>query len=134
MNFCRAGTGATKGWFFMKSDKLIFRGILVYLPVSIFLVFWLYLVSIAYDINAWQYRLFYGENGSIALLWLLLALLPALLFLFLKARGMLLLSRISGGAGFYCLLGSLISNYSGLAVVGIILLVFSTFIRRWNRA
>ena len=113
------------------TDKFIFRGIIIYLPFSIFFLFWIYLVAIVYESDVWQYQLFYGKDGNIALLWLFVVLLPALLFLISKARGkVLLLSRFFGAAGFYCLLGSLISSHSNLALAGFILLFISIVINR----
>ena len=115
------------------SDKFIFRGVIFYLPFSILLIFWLYLVSIVYAADAWQYQVFYGKDGNIALLLLFVVLLPALLFLMLKARGEVFLSRFFGAAGFYCLLGSLISSYSFLALPGLVLLFISMVINRRHK-
>ncbi len=112
------------------TDKVIFRGVIIYLPFSIFLIFWLYLVSLAYEVDTWQYQLFYGKDGNIALLWLFIVLLPALLFLILKSRGLAFFSRLFGAAGFYCLIGSLISSYTYLALSGVILLFVSIIINR----
>ena len=112
------------------SDKIIFRGVIIYLPFSIFLMFWLYLVSLVYTADVWQYQLFYGKDGNIALLWLFVSLIPALLFLVLKARGKVFLTRFFGAAGFYCLLGSLISSHAALALPGFVLLVISVVINR----
>ncbi len=113
------------------TDKIIFRSVVIYLPFTIFLIFWLYMVSIAYEVDAWQYQLFYGKNGNIALLWMFVTLLPALLFLISKARGKIFLSRFTGFAGFYCLLGSLVSSYSSLSLPGFIFLFISIVINRW---
>lgn len=113
------------------SDKIVFRVVVIYLPFSIFLIFWLYLVALVFDVDAWQYQLFYGKDGNVALLWLLLVLLPALLFLILKARGKEFFSRFSGAAGFYCLIGSLISSHSFLALPGFVFLFISIVISRW---
>jgi len=112
------------------TDKLIFRGIIFYLPFSIFLIFWLYLVSLVYVEGDWQYQLFYGKDGSVALIWLFVVLLPALMFLILRARGKVFLSRLFGAVGFYCLLGSLISSFSFLTLPGFVSLFISIVISR----
>lgn len=112
------------------TDKLFFLIVVTYLPFSIFWVFWLYLVSIIFSPESWQYQLFYGQDGNIALAWLFAMLLPALLFLILKASGRKFASRLSGAVGFYCLLGSLISAYHILALPGLIFIFVSVLINR----
>lgn len=112
------------------TDKLFFMIIVLYLPFSIFWVFWLYLVSIIFLPESWQYQLFYGQDGNAALVWLLAMLLPALLFLILKARGKKFASRLTGATGFYCLLASLISTHHILALPGVIFIVVSVVISR----
>jgi len=114
----------------MISDKIIFRGVIVYLPFSIFFIFWLYLVSLMYGIDEWQYQLFFGKDGNIALIWLFLVLLPALLFLVLKLKQKTSYGRFLGAAGFYCLLGSLISKHVLLAFPGLILIFASILVNR----
>ncbi len=114
------------------TDKMIFRGVIIYLPFSILLMFWLYLVSIAFEPEAWQYQVFYGKGGVLALIWLFMVMLPALLFLLIKTRGHVFISRASGAAGFYCLLGSLVSSYVYLAVPGVILLIISKVVSKFK--
>ena len=68
-----------------------------------------------------------------ALLWLLVVLFPAYLFLLIKSRGkQQFVIRLCGGAGFYCLLAGLISEQSHLAYPGIALLVVSVVLNRWS--
>lgn len=112
------------------TDKVFFLVVVSYLPFSIFWVFWLYLVSIIFAAESWQYQLFYGVDGNIALLWLLLMLLPALLFLILKAQGKKFATRLTGAIGFYCLLGSLISAHHILVLPGIVFIIVSVLISR----
>lgn len=112
------------------TDKLIFRGLIIYIPLNIFFIFWLFLVAIIYESDEWQYQLFYGNDGNIALLWLFVSLLPAVLFILVKARGMVFLSRFFGATGFYCLLGSLISSHSYLFLPGFVFLFVSIVINR----
>ncbi len=112
------------------TDKVFFLVVATYLPFSIFWIFWLYLVSIFFPSESWQYQVFYGQRGSIALFWLFAMLLPALLFLFLKARGKKLASRLTGAIGFYCLLGSLISAHHLLFVPGLFFIFISVLISR----
>ncbi|VAW68848.1 hypothetical protein MNBD_GAMMA09-1075 [hydrothermal vent metagenome] len=114
------------------TDKLIFRVVIIYLPFSILFTFWLYLVSIAYQADAWQYQVFYGKNGNLALLWLFSVMLPALIFLMSNTRGRVFLSRLFGAAGFFCLLASLISSYVYLAVPGVVLIIGSKIINKKN--
>ncbi len=113
------------------SDKFFFLVVATYLPFSFFLIFWLYSVSIIFLAESWQYRLFYGADGRVALLWLLAVLLPAFLFLILNARKMKLMARLTGAIGFYCLLGSLISSYHVLVMPGLVFIVISVSISRW---
>jgi len=115
------------------TDKYIFRGIVFYLPFSIFLIFWLYFISLVYEDNTWQYQLFYGKGGSIALVWLLMVLLPALIFLLSNTSGKVFLSRFSGAAGFYLLLASLISSFNFLAVPGFVLIFIGKLMNRSHR-
>jgi len=112
------------------TDKLLFWTVVLYLPFSIFWIFWLYSVSIIFLPDAWPYRLFYGEHGNIALLWLFAVLLPALLFLVSKARGAKLLSLVTGATGFYCLLGSLLSSHVFLVTPGLVSIAISMMISR----
>ncbi len=112
------------------TDKLFFLIVVTYLPFSIFWVFWLYLISIIFSTENWQYQLFYGQDGNIALAWLLAMLLPALSFLILKASGRKFASRLSGAIGFYCLLGSLISAHHILALPGLVFIFVSVLINR----
>lgn len=112
------------------TDKLFFLVIVVYLPFSMFWIFWLYSVSIVFSSESWQYQLFYGVDGNVALAWLFVMLLPALLFLILKASGRKFVSRLSGATGFYCLLGSLISTHGFLAIPGLVFIVISVAISR----
>ncbi len=112
------------------ADKVFFLVVVIYLPLSIFWVFWLYLVSIIFSPETWQYQLFYGRQGSIALVWLFAMLLPALLFLLLKASGKKFVSRLTGAIGFYCLLGSLISAHHFLFVPGLVFIFISVLISR----
>ena len=112
------------------ADKVFFLVVVIYLPLSIFWVFWLYLVSIIFSPETWQYQLFYGRQGSIALVWLFAMLLPALLFLLLKASGKKFVSRLTGAIGFYCLLGSLISAHHLLFVPGLVFIFISVLISR----
>jgi len=114
----------------MISDKIIFRSVIFYVPFSIFFIFWLYLVSLLYGADEWQYQLFFGKDGNIALIWLFVMLLPALLFLVLKLKQKTSYGRFLGAAGFYCLLGSLISKHVVLAFPGVILLFASILINR----
>ena len=115
------------------TEKLIFLSVVIYLPVSIFFVFWLYLVQLVYAPETWQYRTFFGANGTYALLWLLADLLPAFLFLTVKSRGKKLISRSSGAIGFYCFLGSILSTYNYLAIPGFIFLITSVITRRMSK-
>lgn len=112
------------------TDKLFFWLVVIYLPLSIFWIFFLYLVAIVFPAESWQFQLFYGEAGNAALVWLLVVLLPAILFLVLKARGKKLVSRLSGVIGFYCLLASLLSVYNILVVPGLVFIVISVVVRR----
>jgi len=112
------------------TDKVFFWIVVIYLPFSIFWVFWLYLVSIIFSTENWQYQLFYGQDGNIALAWLFAMLLPALLFLILKASGRKFISRLSGAVGFYCLLGSLISAHHILVLPGLAFIFISVMINR----
>ena len=112
------------------TDKLIFRGLIIYIPLNIFFIFWLFLVAIIYESDEWQYQSFYGNDGNIALLWLFVLLLPAVLFILLKASGLVFLTRFFGAIGFYCLLGSLISRYSYLFLPGFVFLFISIVINR----
>lgn len=111
-------------------NKFIFFAAIIYLPFSIFFIFWLYLVTLIYTPDAFQYQVFYGQDGNNALLWLFAVLLPALLFLLSRARGKVLLRRSFGAAGFYCLLGSLISSYWFLVLPGFVFLFISIVISR----
>ena len=115
------------------SDKWIFFTVLFYLPLSIFFVFWLYLVQIIYASDAWQYDMFYGESGTTALIWLFVDLLPACLFLLFKSRGMKFISRLFGMIGFYCLLGGIISTVNYLAYPGFAFLIMSIITRRMSK-
>lgn len=112
------------------TDKLFFLIIVLYLPFSVFWIIWLYLVSIIFTPESWQHQLFYGQDGNIALLWLLAMLLPALLFLVSKVRGRKFATRLSGAIGFYCLLGSLISAHDLLFVPGLFFIFISVLISR----
>ncbi len=112
------------------TDKLYFWLVVIYIPSSIFWVFWLYSVSIIFSPDSWQYQLFYGAQGNIALLWLFVVLLPALLFLILKASGKKFATRLTGAIGFYCLLASLISVHSILAWPGLVFIVISVVISK----
>lgn len=111
-------------------DKWLFWSVAIYLPSSIIFIFWLYISSIIFTPGTGYYSLFYGKGGNIALLWLLAVLLPAILSLVLRAKGWKSFTRLLGAAGFYCLLGSLISTYGYLALPGIIFLLASTVINR----
>lgn len=102
-----------------------------YLPLSILLIFWLYAVSIIYTAESWQYRLFYGQDDNRALFWLLLTLLPAFLFLVFRTRQKVMSARLAGAAGFYCLLGSLVSAHAVLALPGVVFIVASMIISRF---
>jgi len=113
------------------ADKLFFWVVVLYLPFSMFWIFWLYSISIVFSPESWQYLVFYGEHGNIALLWLFAVLLPALSFLVLKASGKKLASRLTGAMGFYCLLGSLLSAYTFLVVPGLVFIGISVMISRW---
>ncbi|HEB81249.1 MAG TPA: hypothetical protein ENJ11_00135 [Gammaproteobacteria bacterium] len=112
------------------SDRLFFMAFVIYLPVSILLVFWLFAVSIIYPAESWQYRLFYGVDGNHALLWLFASLLPAFLFLVFKTRQKSMLVRLAGATGFYCLLASLVSSHAYLALPGMFCIVVSIVIGR----
>jgi len=112
------------------TDKLFFWLVVIYLPFSIFWVFWLYSVSIIFPPEAWSYQFFYGAHGNIALAWLFAVLLPALLFLLLNVNGKKFASRLTGAIGFYCLLASLISTHSILALPGLVFIVISVVIKR----
>ena len=112
------------------TEKLIFLLVTLYLPFSIFFIFWLYIASIIYTPGTEYYSLFYGRDGNTALLWLFAVLLPAVLFLVLRARGRKAMARLSGAAGFYCLLGSLISAHGVLALPGVVFLLTSVVINR----
>ncbi|HHJ15349.1 MAG TPA: hypothetical protein ENJ80_01485 [Gammaproteobacteria bacterium] len=112
------------------TEKWVFLLVTLYLPSSIFFIFWLYIASIIYTPGTGSYSLFYGEDGNIALLWLFAVLLPAVLFLVLRAKGRRALARLSGATGFYCLLGSLISAHGFLALPGFVLLLISVVINR----
>ncbi len=111
-------------------DKWLFFLVATYLPSSIFFIFWLYASAIIYPPGTEYYNLFYGRDGNIALLWLFAVLLPAILFLVLKARGRKSFARLLGAAGFYCLLGSLISAHGYLALPGLVFLLASIAINR----
>jgi len=112
------------------TDKLFFLIIVLYLPFSVFWIIWLYLVSIIFQPGLWQYQLFYGQDGNIALLWLFAMLLPALLFLLSKASGKKFATRLSGAIGFYCLLASLISAHDLLFLPGLFFIFISVLISR----
>lgn len=116
------------------SDKLSFLAVLFYIPFSIFFICWLYLVQFIYVPDTWQYDTFYGENGAMALIWLFIDLLPAVLFLVFKSRGKKFISRLSGAIGFFCLLGGLISALHYLAYPGFVFLVISVVARRMGEA
>jgi len=81
-----------------------------------FWISWLYSVSIVFSSESWPYQLFYGVDGNVVFVWLFVMLLPALLFLILKASGRKFVSRLTGAAGFYCLLGNLISAHGFLFI------------------
>ena len=111
--------------------KLTFWGVVLYLPFSILFIFWLPLVRIIYSEGTWQYEKFYGAAGSVALLWLLIVLLPAYLFLLKKARGKQFISRLFGGIGFYCLLAGLISEQGFLVYPGFVFLIMSIILSKY---
>ncbi|MFQ5644559.1 MAG: hypothetical protein ACE5FQ_12810 [Thiogranum sp.] len=111
-------------------DKWLFLLVATYLPASILFIFWLYTSSIIYPPGTEYYNLFYGRDGNTALLWLFAVLLPAVSFLVAKARGRKSFARLLGAAGFYCLLGSLISAHGHLAFPGFALLLASVVINR----
>lgn len=111
--------------------KLTFWGVVLYLPFSILFIFWLPLVRIIYSEGTWQYEKFYGSAGSVALLWLLIVLLPAYLFLLIKARGKQFISRLFGGIGFYCLLAGLISEQGFLVYPGFVFLIMSIILSKY---
>lgn len=110
--------------------QYIFLAVTLYLPFSILFIAWLAMVPYMYKDNSLQYEIFYGANGLVALAWLLLTLLPALLFLLVKSRGYEFFSRFTGAIGFLFLLSSLIIQIHYLAFPGIIFLVMSTVLKR----
>ncbi len=112
------------------TDKWQFLLVATYLPASIFFIFWLYIASLIYPPGTGYYDLFYGSDGNIALLWLFAVLLPAIVFLVSKTRGKKSFTRLSGAAGFYCLLGSLISAHGYLALPGFVFLLASVVVNR----
>jgi hypothetical protein len=112
------------------TDRLFFLLVIVYLPFSMLFIFWLYLASIIFSPDSWQYQLFYGRHGNIALVWLLTVLLPAFLFLILKLNRKKFVVSILGASGFYCLLASLVSMHGYLALPGFVLIIMSAVINR----
>ena len=68
-----------------------------------------------------------------ALIWLLVNFLPAMLFLLLKSRGRKFIARFFGGIGFYCILGGLISAHSYLAYPGFVFIIMSVITRRMSK-
>jgi len=113
------------------SYKVIFWSVILYLSFSILFIFWLPLANIIYSEGTWQYERFYGQGGSLALMWLLIALLPAYIFLLVKSRGKQLISRLLGSMGFYCLLAGLISEQGYLAYPGFVFLFMSIIFNRY---
>ncbi|MDH5573777.1 MAG: hypothetical protein OEY89_18575, partial [Gammaproteobacteria bacterium] len=87
-----------------------------------------------YTPQTWQYDIFYGHNGTVALIWLFVDLLPAYLFLLLKSQSIKFISRLFGMLGFYCLLGSLISTVNYLSYPGFVFLILSFIARRLTKA
>ena len=110
--------------------QYIFWAVALYLPFTILFIAWLAIVPYIYNDNSSQYEIFYGANGLIAVAWLVLTLLPALLFLLVKSRGYVFLSRFTGVIGFLFLLSSLIIQMHYLALPGIIFLVLSSLLQK----
>ncbi len=111
-------------------SRLTFLAIILYLPLSISLIFWLVMVQYIYTDGSWQYDKFYGDGGQIALVWLLIALLPAFFLLIRNSRSYQFYSRVTGVLGFYCLLAGLIIDQNYFVFMGFVFLILSTVLRR----
>jgi len=106
----------------------------IYLPLTVVSIFWLAWVPLASTAGSWAYDIFHGPSGSLALLWLLLTLLPAITVLSLRSHGLRLASRLSGALGFYTLLGALLSDFGQLGYLGFTLLITSIVLRKRYQA